>query len=228
MARSTSIILTVVTLGLLAAFGWFLGLRRPPSPAEEIPLASSAARLASVPSVSTLAPNVMLTILPPTPTRPPTPTPQAVTVHVNGAVSRPGVYTLPLGSRVIDALSMAGGMLTTADSDVVNQAAVVRDGQQVYVPTRGAAVPQGLVPAGQASPVGRGTPAPAAPSGPINLNLASREELDTLPGIGPALADRIIEYRQKVGPFQRPEDLKKVSGIGDKVFENLKDRITAP
>ena len=65
-------------------------------------------------------------------------------------------------------------------------------------------------------------------SGPINLNTATKAELDTLPGIGPALADRIIEYRQKNGPFQRAEDIKKVSGIGDKVYENIKDRITAP
>lgn len=229
MAPPSGLVRRLVTIAAVVAlfgFGWLLARR--PTLVEEIPL---AARLSppTAPEAATARPNLLLTILPPSPTPPPTATRvfQTVTVHVNGAVARPGVYTLDANSRVIDALAAAGGLLPTAADDIVNQAALLRDGQQVYVPTRGTPVPQGLVPAGQAAPSSKGA-ATVAPSGPVNLNRATAEELDSLPGIGPALAARIIEYRQKIGPFQRPEDLKKVSGIGDKLFESLKERITAP
>lgn len=220
-------LLAIAAFIALFGVGWFLGWRRP-APLEELPLTASQP-LTLAPGAPTARPNLLLTILPPSLTPPPTVTRvvQTVTVHVNGAVVRPGVYTLAANSRIIDALAAAGGLLPTAADDIVNQAALLRDGQQVYVPTRGTPVPQGLVPAGQAAPSGKAA-ATAAPSGPVNLNSATAEELDALPGIGPALSARIIEYRQKVGPFQRPEDLKKVSGIGDKLFESLKERITAP
>lgn len=221
-------LLAIVAVIALFGVGWLLGWRRP-APLEEIPLTASQP-LAPAPGAPTARPNLLLTILPPSLTPPPTVTRvvQTVTVHVNGAVARPGVYTLAANSRIIDALAAAGGLLPTAADEIVNQAALLRDGQQVYVPTRGTPVPQGLVPAGQAAPASKGAAATVAPGGPINLNRATAEELDALPGIGPALSARIIEYREKVGPFQRPEDLKKVSGIGDKLFESLKERITAP
>ncbi len=229
MALPTGLRRLLIIAAVIALFGvgWLLGWRRPGA-LEEIPLSASRP-LGLAPDAPTTRPNVLLTILPPSITPPPTVTRvvQTVTVHVNGAVARPGVYTLAANSRVIDALAAAGGLLPTATDDIVNQAALLRDGQQVYVPTRGTPVPQELVPAGQAAPASKAA-ATVAPSGPINLNRATAEELDSLPGIGPALAARIIEYRQKVGPFQRPEDLKKVSGIGDKLFESLKERITAP
>ena len=177
-----------------------------------------------------LPPNaILLTILPPTVTPVVTSTPavRKIAVYINGAVEKPGVYTFAEGSRVVDALQAAGGFLPTAEGDSINQAAPLRDGQQVYVPFKGTPPPPGLPAALPAAPP-TGRAAAPAPVGPVNLNTAGPEELDTLPGIGPALADRIIEYRQKNGPFQRPEDLKKVSGIGDKVYENLKERITAP
>ncbi len=231
MAPPTGLVrylLIIAAVIALFGVGWLLGWRRPGA-LEEMPLTASQP-LALAPGMPTTRPNLLLTILPPSITPPPTVTRvvPTVTVHVNGAVAKPGVYTLAANSRVIDALAAAGGLLPTAADDIVNQAALLRDGQQVYVPTRGTPVPQGLVPAGQAAPASKGVATPIAPSGPINLNRATAEELDTLPGIGPALSARIIEYRQKVGPFQRPEDLKKVSGIGDKLFESLKERITAP
>ena len=174
--------------------------------------------------------NLIETILPPTatPVVAVTPTVRKIAVYINGAVERPGVYSFAEGSRVVDALQAAGGFLPTADGDTINQAAPLRDGQQVYVPFKGTPAPPGLQPGAPPAVPATGRAAAPAPSGPINLNTATKEQLDTLPGIGPALADRIIEYRQKYGPFQRPEDIKKVSGIGDKVFENIKDRITAP
>ena len=178
----------------------------------------------------TLPPNLIQTILPPTvtPAVSVTPAVKKVGVYVNGAVERSGVYYLPEGSRVVDALQAAGGFLPSADGEGINQAAPLRDGQQLYVPFKGTPVPPGLQPGPPPAAQPTGRAAAPVPSGPVNLNTAGRDELDTLPGIGPALADRIIEYRQRNGPFQRPEDIKKVSGIGDKVYENLKDRITAP
>ncbi|MCW5850829.1 MAG: helix-hairpin-helix domain-containing protein [Anaerolineae bacterium] len=178
----------------------------------------------------TLPVNLIQTILPPTmtPVAAVTPTIKKIAVYINGAVEKPGVYSFAEGSRVVDALQMAGGFLPSADGDSINQAAPLRDGQQVYVPFKGTPAPPGLQPGAPPAAQPTGSSAAPVPSGPINLNTATKAELDTLPGIGPALADRIIEYRQKNGPFQRPEDIKKVSGIGDKVYENIKDRITAP
>ncbi len=178
----------------------------------------------------TVAPNLIQTILPPTMTAvvAVTPTVRKLAVYINGAVEKPGVYSFAEGSRVVDALQAAGGFLPTADGEGINQAAPLRDGQQVYVPFKGTPLPPGLQSSGPPAAHPTGPAAAPVSSGPINLNTATREQLDILPGIGPALADRIIEYRQKNGPFQRPEDIKKVSGIGDKVYESIKDRITAP
>ncbi|MFN8484917.1 MAG: ComEA family DNA-binding protein [Anaerolineae bacterium] len=166
---------------------------------------------------------------PPLPTRAPppapSPLPSSITVHVNGAVAHPGVYTLPDGSRVVQALTAAGGLTGEADADGLNQARPLHDGEQVYVPARGTPTPPAIGPAGAAPASGK----PAAAGGRVNLNTATKEELDALPGIGAVLADRIIQYRQKNGPFQRPEDLKKVPGFGGtKLFDGIKDRITAP
>ncbi|MFN8497005.1 MAG: ComEA family DNA-binding protein [Anaerolineae bacterium] len=166
---------------------------------------------------------------PPLPTHAPPPSPSplppTITVYVNGAVAHPGVYSLPDGSRVVQALTAAGGLTGEADADGLNQARPLRDGEQVYVPARGTPVPPAIG-AGGGAPAAKTA---AAPGGRVNLNTATKEELDALPGIGPVLADRIIEYRQKNGPFQRPEDLKKVPGFGGaKLFDGIKDRIAAP
>ncbi len=161
-------------------------------------------------------------------------------VHVAGAVAKPGVYQLPQGSRIIDAVQMAG---PAADAvlDSLKLAAPVADGQTIYVPglqdLQGAAQAGGSVAGSQA-----GTPAisstknifaPPAGSGSgssgaalVNINTADLSQLDTLPGIGPALAQRIIDYRDLNGSFTAIEDIKNVSGIGDKKFDALKDLIT--
>ncbi|HHW92238.1 MAG TPA: ComEA family DNA-binding protein [Firmicutes bacterium] len=141
--------------------------------------------------------------------------PGEVVVHVAGAVKRSGVYRLPEGSRVVDAVEAAGGGTEDADIHALNLADILIDGQRYYVPT----VEETTSAGGTYS--GSGT-------GKINLNRATKAELETLPGIGPTLAERIISYREQQGPFRRPEDLKNVSGIGDKIYDNLKDRIYAP
>lgn len=159
-----------------------------------------------------------------------------VTVHVFGAVAKPGVYQLSQGTRVIDAINMAGPT-GEADLDSIKLASKVTDGQDISVPFKAVIDPAAVGVTQDASTsagiTGRNVfTAPAGASGAVaanglvNINTANQSELDTLPGIGPALAQRIIQYREANGNFQSIEDLKNVSGIGDKNFENMKDKIT--
>lgn len=159
----------------------------------------------------------------PSATRCPTATPGPVTVYVSGAVAHPGVYSLPWDSRVRDSLVAAGDATTDADLVRVNLAQRVRDEQQIYVPRKAEeATPELPAPA----PTALG-PSGLAPSArPVNINAADAAELEALPGIGPVLAARIIEWREAHGPFTRLEDIKKVSGIGDVTFERIQDMIT--
>ncbi len=148
-------------------------------------------------------------------TPPSTPTPPPLRVYVSGAVLNPDVYSLPPGSIVKDALMAAGGPSSEADLDNINLAMPLKDGMHVIIPRKGEALP---------------TAAPVAPSRStpslININTASQAELESLPGIGPALARRIIEFRETHGPFSSIEELKKVPGIGEAIFSRIKDYIT--
>lgn len=152
----------------------------------------------------------------------PTPTMALFRVDVRGAVANPGVYALAAGSRVQDALALAGGALAGAETRTLNLARKLTDGEQIYIPTLAEAT---LTPA--APTRGEGLPsALPTPSGPININTAPLEELDRLPGIGPALAQRIIDYRTQNGPFKKLDDIKQVRGIGDVLFDQIKDLVT--
>jgi competence protein ComEA len=154
-----------------------------------------------------------------------------VTVHVAGAVRRPGVYRLRAGARVDDALRRAGGPRRRADLAAVNLAAKLEDGRQVLVPERGApaAVTSGGATAGAdaatAGPAGA-TAGPAVPAAPVNLNTATLEQLDTLDGVGPGIATRILNYRREHGGFQRVEELGEVPGIGAKRLATLTPLVT--
>jgi competence protein ComEA len=147
--------------------------------------------------------------------RPP-PTPLPILVDVSGAVKQPGVVSLAYGSRVMDAIEAAGGLQAGAVTQSLNMAAILEDGQKVWVP--------------QATP----TPAPGITlperSGGIeillNINLASLNQLDELPGIGTVIAQRIIDYREEHGPFLKIEDIENVDGIGPSKYEAIKDFIT--
>lgn len=144
-----------------------------------------------------------------------------VTVYVTGAVNKPGVVTVRDGARTMDAVNACGGLLPTADSGQINMAQVLKDGQQVRIPEKkGESAAANKQTAGQSSAKNA-----AAAAETVNINTASAEELDTLPGIGPAMAKRIIEYRETEGSFAAPEDLKKVRGIGEAKFQKLKDKI---
>lgn len=140
----------------------------------------------------------------------------AVLVHVTGAVRTPGLVSLSAGARVVDAVAAAGGVADEADLAAVNLARTVADGEQLAIPRVGDPPPV----AAAASPGGGG------PAGtPVNLNTAAQSELESLPRIGPALAQRILDWRQANGRFTQPSDLLKVTGIGQKLFDGLKDRV---
>lgn len=144
-------------------------------------------------------------------------------VHVAGAVRRPGVYRLPAGARVQDAVRRAGGARPRGDVNAINLAAKVVDGQQVVVPSRtggGTGAAATAAPAGAAS-----DGAASAPGPPISLNSATAEQLDTLDGVGPATARKIIAWRAQHGGFRSVADLGQVPGIGPKKLAALKDRV---
>lgn len=153
-----------------------------------------------------------------------------ICVHLCGAVTAEGVYRLPEGSRLIDGVTAAGGFLTTADTSYHNLAARLSDGQKVYIPTKeetkDVSVEERTVLSEGTDPEKTGLkPGNAAPA-KVNINTAGVEELTTLSGIGESKAKSIIQYREKVGAFQRIEELKNVSGIGDAMFERVKEEIT--
>jgi competence protein ComEA len=144
-------------------------------------------------------------------------------------VRQPGLYSLPAGSRVASAIQRAGGVRPRAERAAVNLAARLTDGQQIMVPLRG----QGAMAAASGSAsAGASTGAPgaasatgAAPGAAISLSTASQEQLETLDGIGPGLAGRIIQYREAHGGFRSIDELQEVSGIGDKRFQALRGSI---
>ncbi len=189
-----------VVLAVLAGAYWLV---RPPAATTESKLpfatASTASNVSASPSTSTT-----------------TVSSSEVVVHVAGAVVTSGVYRLVGGSRVVDAVQAAGGLADDAAPDAVNLAAVLIDGQRIYVPRIGEAVP--VVPA-----IVGGTEPPA---GPININSATADQLDALPGVGPATAAAIVAYREQHGPFSSVESLADVRGIGPAKIEALQGLVT--
>ncbi len=156
---------------------------------------------------------VPLTLLPP-------PTPEPWLVQVDGAVQQPGLYRVAPGARVADAITAAGGLAPDADTARLNLAARLEDGARVWVPRQGATPPPEPT-----RPVPGGS-SPTTPAHRVNLNTATAAELEALPGIGPALAQRIIEYRTQHGPFASVDDLLAVSGIGPAKLEQLRPYVT--
>ncbi|NLG51634.1 MAG: ComEA family DNA-binding protein [Chloroflexi bacterium] len=177
----------------------------------------------------------------PTATTTPIPTPAPMRVHVVGAVRQPGVYAVEPASRLIEAVVAAGGLATDADEERVNLAEPLYDGQQVYIPRIGTPVPPSptpsrptpsptqaalaLITAPQSAAPQAAAPQAAAAGAKININTASLAELDTLPGIGPAYAQRIIDYRETYGPFTDISQITEVNGIGPVTFERLQGLI---
>lgn len=150
--------------------------------------------------------------------------PETLYVHVCGAVNAPGVYELKTDARIYEALEAAGGMTEDAAADWINQAEALSDGERIYVPTQEEAEESAQSVSGRwADPNGN---AGGSVSDKININTAAKEELMTLSGIGASKAESILKYRQEHGNFQNIEDLKKIKGIKDGVFNKIKDDIT--
>jgi competence protein ComEA len=196
---------------VLAGVGWWM-LRSPGVPTEaRLPLAARAGAADS--AAGTSVPGA------PSPTPAP-PTTAVIFVHVTGAVRAPGVYELPPGQRVADAIDAAGGALANADPNALNLAAPLADGDRIAVPARG----EESTPAGHSHAASATEAAGAA--GPVDLNTATAAELETLPGIGPATAAAIVEHREHIGPFATVDDLDAVPGIGKAKLEAIRDLVT--
>lgn len=141
-----------------------------------------------------------------------------ITIYVTGAVNKPGLVKVAEGARAADAINACGGLLPIADSEKINLAQNLKDGQQLKVPEKERS--NSNVDKSKADMSKNGGSGEL-----VNINTADEKVLDTLPGIGPAMAKRIIEYRETEGLFQSIEDIKKIRGIGDAKFEKLKDKI---
>jgi competence protein ComEA len=188
-----------MALGALALAGALWWLLRPPAaipPEQLLPVVST--------SVVGVAPSVNAST-----------TASTVVVHLSGAVARPGVLHLPVGTRVVDAVDAAGGLALDADADRVNLAAPLVDGGRVHVPRVGEVAPT----------VDDGAAGVTSAPGPIDINTATAAELEELPGIGPATASAIVEHRERHGPFASVDSLGDVSGIGDAKLAQLRDLV---
>lgn len=152
----------------------------------------------------------------------PSPTPAPILVHLIGEIKNPGVYELPKNAHVLDAIQAAGGLTSNADDQAINLAALLEDGQQLLIPAKLPA--QGSGNSQEGGDQNERSPASIDPL--ININSASTELLETLPGIGPVLAKAIVDYRQAEGEFKSIEEIQKVPGIGPEKYENIKDLIT--
>ncbi len=144
-------------------------------------------------------------------------------VHVVGEVHDPGLYELPAGDRIVDAVAAAGGFTALADQAAINLAQVIADGQQIVVPAKGAAADPAAAGAGAAGAAAGGG---GAAGGMVDINSADATGLETLDGIGPALAQRILAYRTAHGGFRSVGDLQNVTGIGPKKFAAIKAHVT--
>ena len=142
-------------------------------------------------------------------------------VDVGGEVKDPSVVELPDGSRVTDAITAAGGLTEQADLTDINRAAFVSDGEKIYIPSQVSELEDDGLSVGE----GGGGGTAKSSDGRININTADSTQLQELTGVGPATAEKIIDYRKQNGRFQSIEDIKNVSGIGDKTYEKLKDHI---
>uniref|UniRef100_UPI0035A2348D helix-hairpin-helix domain-containing protein n=1 Tax=Streptomyces rishiriensis TaxID=68264 RepID=UPI0035A2348D len=145
-----------------------------------------------------------------------------IVVDVSGKVRKPGIHRLPAGSRVVDALDAAGGVRPGTNTDGLNRARFLVDGEQVVV---GGPAPAGGVAAGAGAGAGAGAAAGAGPAALVSLNTATVDQLDTLPGVGPVLAQHIVDYRAQHGGFRSVDELREVNGIGERRFADLRNLV---
>ncbi|MBZ4318147.1 ComEA family DNA-binding protein [Streptomyces sp. SCA2-4] len=213
--------LVLVAAGLFAAFHFWTGRPRTvPAPVRETPVAAPLPSARSRPGAPPPAPAAAV---PATPAGAAAPSTGGVVVDVSGKVRHPGIQRLPLGSRVVDALEAAGGASPGVDMAGLNRARVLADGEQIVVgapPGTGPTPPNPPPTAPGSSPTGTGLRTGA--NGPLSLNAATVDQLDALPGVGPVLAQHIVDYRTEHGGFRSVSDLRQVNGIGARRFSDLR------
>ena len=205
-----------ITLALLAAVGAAVFYVRQPSQEP----------IAIIPAQETIEPTPTVTLPPP-----PTSTPAPVRIYITGANQNSDVYFLPAGSIVKDAIDAAGGFAPNANRGGINLALELKDQQQIHVPIEGEDNPPPPIQGGSDTPKADESQqnpgqTQSASGGVINLNTATLDQLDTLPGIGPAIAKRILEHRDSIGGFTTIDQITQVSGIGESTFAKIKEQIT--
>ena len=207
--RNRNVIFAFISLIAVGGGAAFFFLRPTQSPIEIAPVQATATPV-------------------PSPTAQPTntPTPAPLRVYVTGAVVNSDVYILPPGSIIKDAIQAAGGFTPDAEPERINQALELKDQQQIHVPRMGQENPPPPVQGGQDKSNPVNIPETVSAGEIININTATLEQLDTLPGIGPAIAERIIEYRESTGGFNSTGEITQVSGIGEATFAKIEDLIT--
>lgn len=210
-ARHIAVMAALCLIAVIGSVGWMLRAKAVPIavalPGDPTPLSTpSGGQASATPSMGTPPPTGTASARGPT-----------ILVHVLGAVASPGVVTLDEGARVTEAISAAGGFRADGDPAELNLAAVLADGSQIVIGTKGA--PRGEIRVGQ----GSGAPGSGSTTAGVvvDLNTATLDQLDTLPGVGPVLAQAIIDYRTKHGKFAKIEQLQEVDGIGSKTYAQI-------
>lgn len=156
---------------------------------------------------------------------------ETIVIHITGEIKKEGVIYLEKGARIIDAIKEAGGETKEADLSQVNLAYELQDGQKIYIPSKNEKISQYIISTNgetidsNGANTGNGSTSTSKEGAKVNINTATQNELDGLPGIGPALAQRIIDFREENGNFKSIEDIQNVKGIGDSKFDEIKDKI---
>ena len=149
---------------------------------------------------------------------------EIIVVHITGEVNKPGIVILNKNSRIADAINKAGGATKEADLNQINLAYILEDGQKIYIPNKNEKIDEDeYITEGNGNNIGNNSQKEGEK---VNINEAMQTELEELPGIGPSLASRIIEYREQNGDFKKIEELQNVKGIGDAKYNDLKDKVT--
>lgn len=226
MAVVGLLLVVVAVAAVLALRVWLVDAQAAPVPVTAVPPARTAEQPSATTADDGAVEGAAQTVAPGPSGGTGQATPAMILVHVDGEVHAPGVVRLAPGARVLDVVEAAGGLTGRADTDRLNLARLVADGERVWVPAPGQEVPDLLDPVadpGAEAPTG---PAASSPAHMVNLNTADQAALEELPGVGPVTAGHILAWRSEHGRFTSVEELLEVSGIGERTLEQLRPHVT--